>query len=368
MSKKVAHLTSVHARHDIRILLKECSSLVKAGYDVSLVVADGLGNEVKNGINIHDVGLENSRLSRVLNTTKSIYKKAIELDADLYHFHDPEMINVGLKLKKNGKKVIFDSHEDFASDLLTKSYLPVLVRYPMSIAFRLYDYIVCNKFDTIVTATKAISEIYKKRGCKTVVINNYPIIEELSVAPVKRENIACFVGAQTPIRGIKELVDAIDLVDDGLLYLAGPIVNQEFKQELEALPGWSKVVDLGIISRSEVANLLAKSAVGLVTYLPAPNHIDAQPNKLFEYMSVGLPVIASYFPLWKEIVEENNCGVCVDPNNSEEIANKMKYFFNHNKEIEEMGKNGILAVETTYNWLVEESKLVALYERLLRDD
>jgi len=367
VKKKVVHLTSVHSRHDIRILLKECSSLAKAGYDVSLVVADAKGDEVKNGVNIYDVGLIENRLSRILNTTKNVYSKAIELDADIYHFHDPEMIPTGLKLKKIGKKVIFDSHEDFASDLLTKNYIPLLLRYVMSAAFKIYDTWACKKFDTIVTATPAISKLYRNRGCTTVVINNFPIIDELSVPKVEKENIACFVGAQTPIRGLIELVNAIEKID-GKLYLAGPISSNEFKNELKALPGWEKVVDLGILPRDEVAKVLAKSSVGLVTYLPAPNHIDAQPNKLFEYMSTGLPVIASNFPLWQEIVEDNNCGLCVDPKNSEEIANAIEFFFNNPDKIEEMGNNGIKAVNDTYNWLVEEKKLIELYERLTLDE
>lgn len=367
MKKKVAHLTSVHVRHDIRILLKECISLVKAGYDVSLVVADGKGNEVKNGVKIYDTGLIKSRLLRILSTTKNVYNKAIDLDADVYHFHDPEMIPIGLKLKKAGKKVIFDSHEDFANDLLTKHYIPLLLRYPMSVIFKVFDTWACKKFDIIVTATPTIGKLYSNRGCEIVVINNFPIIDELSVAKLEREKIACFVGAQTSIRGLAELVNAIEKVD-GKLYLAGSISSNAFKNKLKALPGWEKVIDLGILPRNEVANVLAKSSVGLVTYLPAPNHIDAQPNKLFEYMSVGLPVIASDFPLWKEIVEDNNCGLCVNPKNSDEIANAIEYFFNHPNKIEEMGQNGINAVTCTYNWLVEEKKLISLYDRLTSNE
>lgn len=367
MKKKIVHLTSVHARHDIRILLKECSSLVKAEYDVSLVVADGLGDEEKNGVKIYDVGLPKNRLERIRSTTKQIFDKAMEIDADLYHFHDPEMISTGLKIKKNGKKVVFDSHEDFASDLLTKSYIPLFLRYPMSLAFRMYDYFVCKKFDTIVTATNAISELYKKRGCKTVVINNYPIIEELSVPSVPKERIACFVGAQTPIRGIVELVNAIEKIENIQLYLAGPVVNEAFKNELKSLPGWSKVVDLGVISREEVGSILAKSNVGLVTYLPAPNHTDAQPNKLFEYMSVGLPVVASHFPLWKDIIEKNYSGLCVDPSNPKEIAKAISYIFDNPKEAQIMGKNGKESINKIYNWKIEEKKLIKLYKGLLND-
>ena len=365
MKRKIVHLTSVHSRHDIRILLKECSSLAKAGYDVSLVVADGLGNEEKIGVKIYDVGKQNGRMNRILNTTKNVLKKCVELNADLYHFHDPELIPIGLKLKKLKKKVIFDSHEDFASDILTKDYIPSVLRFFISSAFKIYDTVSCKKFDVIVTATKAISEIYKNRGCKTIVINNYPILDELNTsANAEKEKICCFAGAQNQIRGIKELVIAAGQID-GKLYLAGPKTGA-FEDDLKSLDGWKNVVDLGNLPRQKLANLLGKSSVGLVTYLPAPNHVDAQPNKLFEYMSVGLPVIASNFPLWKEIVVDNNCGLCVDPTNPKEIADAINYFFNKNSESLKMGLNGKKAVENIYNWNPEEIKLISLYKELLK--
>ncbi|GLS89612.1 glycosyltransferase WbpH [Psychromonas marina] len=364
--KKVVHLTSVHARKDIRILLKETSSLAKAGFDVSLIVADGFGDDIVNNVKIIDIGTAKHRFDRILNTTKKVFSKAMSLDADIYHFHDPELISTGLKLKKAGKKVVFDSHEDFASDLLTKTYIPRFLRMAMSTSFKVFDSYACKKFDSIITATPAIAELYNARGCKTVVINNYPIIDELSIPPTEKENSACFVGAQTPIRGVKELVNAIDKLD-GKLYLAGPVVNESFKTELSNAEGWNRVTDLGIIPRNEVAEILGKCKVGLVTYLPAPNHIDAQPNKLFEYMSVGLPVVASHFPLWKQIVEDNYCGICVDPANPDEIAKAIKFIFDNPDEAKKMGENGIKAINDIYNWSVEEAKLVSFYNEMLND-
>ena len=103
----ITHLTSVHPRYDTRIFLKECTSLAKK-YQVNLVVADGKGDEVKNGVSLYDVGKESGRLNRILKTPKKILKKAIDLDSDIYHLHDPELVFIGLELKKIGKIVIFD--------------------------------------------------------------------------------------------------------------------------------------------------------------------------------------------------------------------------------------------------------------------
>jgi glycosyltransferase involved in cell wall biosynthesis len=110
---------------------------------------------------------------------------------------------------------------------------------------------------------------------------------------------------------------------------------------------------------------MGQSKAGVVTFLPAPNHIDSQPNKMFEYMSAGLPIITSNFPLWKEIVEGNSCGICVNPLESKEIAEAIEYIVSHPKGAEQMGQNGKRAVLEKYNWQVEEKKLFEVYEELI---
>jgi len=104
---------------------------------------------------------------------------------------------------------------------------------------------------------------------------------------------------------------------------------------------------------------------GLVLYHPVPNHTDAQPNKLFEYMSAGIPVISSNFPLWKEIVEGHQCGICVDPLKPDEIAKAIQWILDNPEKAKKMGENGRRAVEEKYNHTVEEKKLLTLYKLLL---
>ena len=101
MKTKITHLTSAHTRYDTRIFIKMCSSLAKLeNYDVSLVVADGLGNEKNNNVNIFDIGVKSGgRLSRMTSTVKKVFEKAKKLNSDIYHLHDPELIPIGLKLK-----------------------------------------------------------------------------------------------------------------------------------------------------------------------------------------------------------------------------------------------------------------------------
>jgi len=149
------------------------------------------------------------------------------------------------------------------------------------------------------------------------------------------------------------------------LQLAGQFSERDLQQRVQALPGWERVDALGFVDRTGVREVLGRSMAGLVTFLPAPNHIDAQPNKMFEYMSAGIPVIASDFPLWREIIAGNDCGLLVDPLFPEKIAEAIDYLVTHPEDAERMGRNGRKAVLERYNWQNEERKLLEFYERVL---
>lgn len=362
-------MTSVHPRHDVRVFWKECRTLALSGYDVFLVVADGKGDEATEGVKIVDVGRhQGGRLSRMTKTTKKVFERAVALDADLYHLHDPELLPVAVKLKKAGKKVIFDSHEDFPADIMSKPYLSPIARVAVSKLFYVYEKIACKKLDYIISATPAIREKFLRIKCPSLDINNYPMLDELeALLPWSEDRSSvCYIGAMTAVRGVPELVDAMGHTQSGVrLALAGNFTDKGTKERCEQSAGWLNVDDHGFVGRDEVRNIMSRSIAGVVTFLPAPNHVDAQPNKMFEYMSAGIPVIGSHFPLWRSIIEGNQCGVCVDPANPREIANSIDYLSTHQAEAKMMGERGRAAVLEKYNWSSEGKKLVTLYETVL---
>lgn len=366
----LCHLTSVHPRYDTRIFLKMCRSLAAADYAVTLVVADGRGAEMRDGVRIVDVGKPAGRRDRMLGATRRVLKQAMALDAEVYHLHDPELLPAGLKLKRRGKRVIFDAHEDLPKQILSKPYLHHTLRRSISAMAGAFERFSCRRLDAVVTATPAIRDKFAGLGIAATDVNNFPLLGELE-AQVPRSGKArevCYVGGIAAIRGIREIVNAMALVRSrARLNLGGGFSEKEVKAQVAASPGWAGVNELGFLSREQVRETLGRSVAGLVTFLPVPNHIEAQPNKMFEYMSAGLPVIASHFPLWREIVEGNECGICVDPLDPSAIAAAIDRLVEDPDLARRMGENGRRAVAERYNWGKEEEKLLALYRNLLSE-
>lgn len=216
---KVCHLTSAHTQEDIRIFHKECVSLAEAGYE-TYQISCGTTYDKKG---VHLIGIGNppeGRRERMTQTTKNIYEAALKVNADVYHFHDPELMPYGLKLKHRGKKIIFDSHEDVPAQIMDKYWIPKPLRKAISILFKAYETHVVKQLDAVVTATPHIAKKFEGRAKRVVVVNNYPRLDDIEFHDTpfeERERIVCYAGGIDDIRGEKIMIEAMKDVDATLI-------------------------------------------------------------------------------------------------------------------------------------------------------
>jgi glycosyltransferase involved in cell wall biosynthesis len=365
---RVVHLTSAHPPDDPRIFVKECRTLARAGYDVHLV-APQAGDDVRDGVRRWGLAARpgSNRLVRMSWTVLLAYRRARSLRAGLYHFHDPELIPIALLLARAGTPVVYDAHEDLAADILDKPWIARRLRRPLARAVGLFERAAAARFAAVVAATPAIAERFANGRGRVVTVNNFAEpgeFADLAPGAADRERAVCFVGNISEIRGIETMVRAIARTDARIV-LAGRFAPADLPERLQGLPGWSQVVVRGQVGRPEVVEIMARAMAGVVLFQPLANHVRSQPTKLFEYMAAGLPVIASDFPRWREIVEGSACGLCVDPEDPVAVADAIRWIVDHPQAARKMGENGRRAALTTYTWTTEAAKLTSLYASLL---
>ena len=361
-------MTSVHNQKDVRIFQKECISLVKAGYEVFLV-APG-----ENGIadKVHIIGFgenETKRWKRVLFSPRKVYRLAKKVDADIYHFHDPELLPYGFLLKKRGKKVIFDSHENLFLQMEEKSYIPIIFRKLFGKLFSGFLKIICRSFDAIISVDPQICDKYNKINSNTVLVSNFPIIEDEICNTKAPDNRIAFAGGVDQQWNHIAIIKALEKTDEKINYTICGRVDNNYLEMMKNLPGWNQVDYLGVLPHKQVLHILNTSRIGvaLCNYSNNTNQkLGTLGNtKLFEIMMTGIPVICTKFVLWEKIIREYECGICIDdPQDSVQIAAAINYILDNPQTARHMGKQGRTAVRDKFNWKIEEKKLLDLYYRL----
>lgn len=362
---KVVHVTVTHRPFDARIFDRECRSLAAAGHEVVLLCPHDRTEE-NEGVLIRPLPSHSRRLRRMTLGSFLTCRAALAERADVYHLHDPELLAT-LPFLKRRARVIFDAHEDLPAQIATKAWIPALIRRPLASLMRRLLPVLLRFPDAVVAATPAIGETIGRPRVR--IVQNHPRPDDgRQASPFSaRDHSVAYIGGLNLVRGAEQLVDALGLLSESsalVLRFAGVFEPPSLERFLVGRRGWERVQVEGWLDKEEVTDLLGATRAGIVTFLPYPNHLRAQPNKLFEYMGAGLPVIASDFPLWREIIDSNRCGLLVDPRDPRSIADAMQYLTSNPEEAEAMGRRGREAVARTYNWATQERVLLELYEEL----
>lgn len=374
---KVCVISTVHSAFDDRIFHKQAKTLVQAGYAVTLL-AQHDKNDVVDGVKIIALPTPRNRFTRIFGLMWKAFRLALHQRADICHFHDPELLLVGVLLKLFTKgKVIYDVHEHYPNAIMSKYWIPKFARSVLKIAFELLEFLLVPLLDAVIYTTPIVGERYKRMRVQSVRIENLPLLEMfegIDAARSKANNSRdlLYLGGITGIRGVVELIEGFAIVrgkyPDLSLYLVGGFNPKSFVETIKNLITKLEVEE-GIklippVPYEKVKNYLLRASIGIVTYLPYPNNMSCLPNKLFEYMACGLPIVASDFPLYRQVIEDAGCGKLVDPRNPMEIASAVEELLENPEEWETMSQNGCSSFRNKYNWHGEEGKLLDLYEQL----
>lgn len=368
---KVCHVGTEHRRYDTRIFYKECVSLAKAGYNVTFLIADDcLPEETRNGVRILPVhGVPRSRfMKRFFKYNEVMLKKALELDADVYHLHEWELLPWAKQLKNRNKTVVFDSHEYYSMNIKGNQSNPI----QRNLILFLYNY--CESFirefvDALIfPCNKDGVHPFEGRCKRLITLDNYPSLDmykQYIPNIKKKERSICYVGGLSEARGITEVVKAAGL-SDTTVYLAGSFSPPSYRRRIEELAEFSSVKYLGLLNRDEIIKLLQSCQIGMATIhcLGQYGQFDNLATKCYEYMSLGLPVILTKAKYSKQVNDKYRFGICVDAENELEIASAIQYLLEHEEEAKQMGLNGRKAIFEEFNWEKEQMKLLDLYTEL----
>lgn len=302
---------------------------------------------------------------------------ALEENADIYHLHDPELLTIVSKLKKEGKKVIFDSHEHVSEQIRYKEYLPRPFRAAIATFYQKYEQRKVSKIDGVIVVTPSQVPGFNKVQSNVEIVTNYPILvmdnnehkRNLSKTTAVMNRQFCFAGGVKTEWCHQIIIEAVLSVEKCTYLFAGPIDSQDYLDTLERLnPQSDRIKYLGVINRDEVKTLYDKSYCGiaLLSYETQVGRNGTLGNtKLFEYMQHSLPVICSDLSLWKEIVDEYNCGITVDPTSKDQIIDAISYLMDNPERAYQMGQNGYRAYREKYNWDTQIPNLLRVYEAII---
>ncbi|PYZ92540.1 glycosyl transferase [Salipaludibacillus keqinensis] len=369
--KKVVHMTTVHHPLDPRIYYKECTSLHRSGYDVTLIAPDS--SDLKDEeVRISKLKKHSSRLKGMIFGTMNAYRKARKLKADVYHFHDPELIPVAWLLKKKNNVVIYDIHEDYETGIVQRDYLTPTLRKILAKVYKIIENRLTKNME-LCLAEKYYKEKYPRGTC----ILNYPLLQTSLInhdTTSPRVNQLLYTGNLTTDRGALLHARLPSLDPDLSVHFYGRCsehLAQQMKQkagvgeERMHIDGVNRYLPKGEI---DAAYSSRPWLAGVALFPPTDHYMKKELTKFFEYMTAGIPILCSDFPKWKEFIDTYQCGLSVDPYNDKEIVKALNYLRENPEEAKAMGRRGREAVLNHLNWQKEEEKLLKWYDSLIKKD
>jgi glycosyltransferase involved in cell wall biosynthesis len=376
--KKICHIGPGQPVHHMRIFHRFCWSMAEAGHHVELIAHDEGDAQDCGRIRIHDLGpLGSSTLrwklgSRIARNLKA-YCLAVRTRADLYFFYSPEFIPFGLLLKwVSGKPVVFDCMEDFVSYALERPGIPNALRSTVAFIVGRSFRFAAQHLDFVTVADHGTEDQFQEHASNTATIFNFPRRDIFPPLPHGHSGDYDFdlVYHGTSLRCYLEILLAVDqqllrLGKPVTWYLFGTFDDLEWLQiELDRLGAKPRFSIGGQIPHNRIFAEVQRARIGIIPLPALPKYLNNIPQKLFEYMALGLPVVLSDLPPSRLFVAGHSVAIMVDPNDPAAYANAIVKLLDDPNLCKAMGRHGRQLVEQKYNWETESKKLISLVNAL----
>ncbi len=371
---KIIHATSAHNPYDPRILWKQCASLAARGFDVTLLAPFDQPLPDEAGVKFQIMPMPKGRFMRFVKMPWHIFKVLWRNKDGLSHVHDPDLLPVVLLLRLFGRRVVFDMHENVPKQILQKVWIPIPVRKTVSWLWRGFER-VAFRFVPVVLAAKSCSDDYQwVRTDRKADVYNYPMAQAVLAIERKLKDrpTVTYVGGIMEERASDVLMDAIDILHargqcpyfDMIGPTTPPNLIDIYRERINKAGLDDRVRFYGYVRNDEALKIVQGAHIGLSFLRAKPNYINTFATKMLEYMALSMPIITSNFPLYSTITQEHDCGLIVDPEKAEELADAIVYLLDNRDEAERMGANGRKAVAEHYEWESQFANLLELYARL----
>jgi glycosyltransferase involved in cell wall biosynthesis len=363
----VIHVTTAHHADDVRIFERECRSLAASGrYAVYLAAAGSI--PAGSGVTLIPLPpAPSGRVGRFSSGPRKALALARVVDTDLWHFHDPELLPVALKLARDGHRVIWDAHEDYVTQFTevgAKNWVPGPARGVVRAGTRALLRQVDRYAAGVVAATPSIASRYGNP--RIVVVGNEARLDLFSdCRPDFDSRQVLFTGSAGPGHLFDEVVRAVAMVPGARLAVAGrepdPFVWTRASQILG-----DRVRHLGWLGRSAVAAAMSASTLGLLTYADIPSYnAENSPNKLFEFGAAGLPVVATPTKANTRFLTASGAGTVASGFGAPEIAEAISSMLSDRIRWESASVAGRQWAAREGSWSQSEARLLHLYADVL---
>jgi len=363
----------------MRIYHRLCKSLLSAGYRVSLLANTHETTVPKGGIELNSLGewssaSNGSSLPARVGRCRKAYAMATREQADIYTFYSPEFAPWVLSLqKKTRRPIIFDCMENFEAYALLKPGIPKALRQPLSWLVGAVLRHVSAKIDAVVFSDPGTAKRFERSARRAIVIHNFPDLSLFPLPEMARLNkpFDLTYHGGFYIHDLRALL----AIDDALVsrnrrlkwrFIGGMPGKEWFTSEIAKRGAGDRFHLLDRVAHDKVAGLVCQAKIGIIPLPNVPKYQTNIPQKLFEFMALEMPVILSNLPPSRPFVADERCAFMVRPDDANAYADAISHLIDDPNLRCEMGRAGRRRVETMYNWQRESTKLLALYEELLK--